>query len=378
MFRAAQARTIMTTSSLTVAVPSETAPGEQRVALVPEVAGRLVRQGLAIRVQQGAGAAAHFRDEAYASVGCTIVADAASAYQGAGLIVRVQCPAATEAQAMPAGSTIICPLQPAMHAEQFAALKARGLHVMSMTLVPRITRAQSMDILSSQATVAGYKAVLLGAEAMGRFLPMLVTAAGTLPPATAFILGVGVAGLQAIATARRLGANVRAFDVRPETKEQVESLGAVFVAAEAIAVDATAAGGYAREASADERTRQAAAIARHVSESDLVITTANVPGKKAPVLITRAMVEQMKAGAVIVDLAGESGGNTEVTRPGETIVHHGVKIMSPLNLPAQMPTHASQMYAKNIQAVLGLIVKDGALALNREDEIVKAMLVSEA
>lgn len=366
------------TTALTIAIPAEIAPGEHRVALNPDVAGRFVKQGLAVRIQAGAGAAAQYRDEAYTAAGCTIAADAAALYAGAGLICKVQCPSAAEAALIPTGSTLVTQLQPTRDADALQALTARGVHVLSMTLVPRITRAQSMDVLSSQATVAGYKAVLLGAAAMGRFMPMLVTAAGTLPPATTFVLGAGVAGLQAIATARRLGANVRAFDVRPEVKEQIESLGATFVASEAIAKDATAAGGYARETTEDERARQAAAIAKHVAESDLVITTANVPGRKAPLLITRAMVETMKAGAVIVDLAAESGGNCEVTRAGETVVHQGVTVFGPLNLPAQMATHASQMYAKNIQAVLGLLVKDGALVLNREDEIVKAMLVTAA
>jgi NAD(P) transhydrogenase subunit alpha len=362
---------------LSIVVPKETAPGEQRVALVPEVAGRLVKQGLTVRVQSGAGAAAHFRDEAYTAAGCTVVAGA-DVFSQAGVIVRVQCPAAEEAGQFPAGALLLTQLQPSRDADRLGALKARGLKVMSMTLVPRITRAQSMDVLSSQATVAGYKAVLLGSAALGRFLPMLVTAAGTLPPATAFILGAGVAGLQAIATARRLGANVRAFDVRPEVKEQIESLGATFVAGEVVAKDATAAGGYAREATSDEKARQAAAIAKHVGESDLIISTAAVPGKQAPRLITAAMVDTMKAGSVIVDLAAESGGNCELTKAGETVVHRDITILGPVNLPAQMPTHASQMYAKNIQAVLGLIVKDGALALNLEDEIVKAMLVTEA
>ena len=365
-------------NGLTIAVPKETTEGEQRVALVPETAGRLVKQGLSVRVEAGAGTAAHFTDDAYRSAGCTVVPTASEALAGAGVIVRVQVPSPAEAAALPSGALLICQLQPNRDAAQLAALDARGVHVMSMTLVPRITRAQSMDVLSSQATVAGYKAVLIGAAQMGRFLPMLVTAAGTLPPATTFVLGAGVAGLQAIATARRLGSNVRAFDIRPEVKEQIESLGATFVAAEVVAKDATAAGGYAREATADERARQAEAIAKHVAESDLVVATAAVPGKPAPRLITTAMVEKMKTGAVIVDLAAESGGNCEVTRPGETIQHHGVTVMGPVNLPARMPTHASQMYSKNIQAVLGLIVKDGALALNREDEIVKAMLVSQA
>ena len=364
-------------SPVTIGVPKETATGEQRVALVPDVAGRLVKQGIAVRVQAGAGAAARIRDEAYANAGCTVVPDAPQVHAGATIIVRVQCPSPAEAAQLPSGVLLNCQLQPTRDAESLAALKASGVPVMSMTLVPRITRAQSMDVLSSQATVAGYKAVLLGAAAMGRFLPMLVTAAGTLPPATTFVLGAGVAGLQAIATARRLGSNVRAFDIRPEVKEQIESLGATFVAGEVVKKDATAAGGYAREATADERAAQAAAIAKHVAESDLVVSTAAVPGRQAPRLITADMVKQMKTGAVLVDVAAESGGNCEVTKPGETIDYQGVTVMGPLNLAAQMPTHASQMYAKNIQAVLGLVVKDGALALNREDEIVKAMLVSE-
>jgi NAD(P) transhydrogenase subunit alpha len=366
----------MTTASLIIAIPKETVPGEQRVALVPDVAGRLVRQGLTIRVQTGAGVAAHHPDAAYTAAGCAVVPNAAALYAGAGLVCKVQCPSPDEVAALPSGSTLISLLQPAKDTAALAALRARGIDALSMTTVPRITRAQSMDVLSSQATVAGYKAVLLGAAVMPRFMPMLVTAAGTLPPATAFVLGAGVAGLQAIATARRLGANVRAFDIRPEVKEQIESLGATFVAAEAIAKDATTSGGYAREATQEERARQAEAIAKHVAESDLVVTTAAVPGRAAPRLITGAMVEQMKPGAVIVDLAADGGGNCELTAPGETIVRHGVTILGPLNLAAQMPTHASQMYAKNVQAVLGLIVKDGALALNREDEIVKGMLVT--
>jgi NAD(P) transhydrogenase subunit alpha len=366
------------TATLTIVVPAETVPGEHRVALVPDVAGRLVKQGIAVHVQSGAGAAAHFRDEAYAAAGAIIVPDAAALYATAALILKVQCPTLEEAGRFASGSTLITQLQPSRDGAVIAALAARNVTMLSMTLVPRISRAQSMDVLSSQATVAGYKAVLLGADAMSRFMPMLVTAAGTLPPATAFILGAGVAGLQAIATARRLGANVRAFDIRPEVKEQIESLGAVFVAGEAVAKDATAAGGYAREATDAERKAQAAAIAKHVAESDLVITTASVPGRKAPVLITEEMVRHMKAGAVIVDLAADGGGNCEVTRAGETVVHHDVTVIGPVNLASRMPTHASQMYAKNIQAVLPLVVKDGALAINREDEIVKAMLVTGA
>jgi NAD(P) transhydrogenase subunit alpha len=232
-----------------------------------------------------------------------------------------------------------------------------------------------MDALSSQATVAGYEAVLIGARALPRFLPMLVTAAGTLPPSTVLVLGAGVAGLQAIATARRLGANVRAYDVRPEVKEQVESLGATFVAAEAIARDSTDAGGYAQELGEEQKRRQTAALAKHVSETDLLITTAAIPGKKAPVLVTRDMIESMKPGSVVVDIAAETGGNCELTRAGETVEHAGVRILGPVNLAAQMPLHASQMYARNVSSVLNLIVKDGALALDREDAVIKGMLV---
>lgn len=367
--------TMTQSPSLFLLVPRETAPGEKRVALVPDVVARLVKQGLAVRVESGAGASAHFRDSAYADAGATIVPDAAALYSTPGLIVKVQCPTPEEAGRFAPGSTLISQLQPSRDGATIAALAARQVTALSMTLIPRISRAQSMDVLSSQATVAGYNAVIIGVAAMSRFMPMLVTAAGTLPPATTFVLGAGVAGLQAIATAKRLGANVRAFDVRPEVKEQIESLGAVFVAGEAVAADATAAGGYAREATEAERQAQAAAIAKHVAESDLVITTANVPGRRAPVLITGEMVRHMKAGSVIVDLAGESGGNCELTHPGETTVQHDVTILAPLNLPAEMPTHASQMYARNVQSVLPLVVTEGALALKMEDEIVKGMLV---
>lgn len=355
-----------------IAVPKESVPGEQRVALVPDVAGRLVKQGYAVTVESGAGTAARFTDAAFQAAGATIAANAA-AWAAGDIVLKVQPPTAAEASQVKQNAVVVSLLQPARDAAIVKALAGRGVTALSMNLVPRITRAQSMDALSSQATVAGYRAVLVGTNAMGRFLPMLVTAAGTLPPATAFILGAGVAGLQAIATARRLGANVRAFDVRPETKEQIESLGATFVAAEAIKSDATAAGGYAREATADERAQQAAAIRKHVAESDLVITTANVPGRQAPMLITADMVAAMKTGAVIVDLAAESGGNCELTQAGRTIEVNGVTIIGPTNLPAEMPTHASQMYARNLLAFLGVLVKDGAVTY--DDEIPKAMVV---
>ena len=357
-----------------IAVPKETVPGERRVALVPDVAGRLIKQGYRISIESGAGVEAHFPDAMYLAAGANVVADVAALYTSGDIVLKVQPPTELEVARIRQGAVVISLLQPSRDGAIVRALAARGAKALSMVLVPRITRAQSMDALSSQATVAGYRAVLVGTQAMGRFLPMLVTAAGTLPPATTFILGVGVAGLQAIATARRLGANVRAFDIRPETKEQVESLGATFVAAEAVAADATTAGGYAREATADERARQAEAIRKHVAESDLVVTTANVPGRRAPVLLTADMVAGMKPGAVIVDLAAESGGNCELTKPGQEVRHHGVIILGPSNLPAEMPTHASQMYSRNLMSFLGVLVaKDGAIVF--EDEIAKAMLV---
>ncbi len=360
--------------AILIVVPRETVAGERRVALVPDVAGRLVKQGCTVRVEGGAGVAAGFADEAYRAAGAQ-VESAAALHTEPALILKVHPPTPEEAGRFARGSTLISLLMPSRDTAAVAALAARGVTALSMTLVPRISRAQSMDALSSQATVAGYKAVLLGTSAMSRFMPMLVTAAGTMPPATAFVLGAGVAGLMAIATARRLGANVRAFDIRPEVKEQIESLGARFVAQEAIVRDATAAGGYARASTNVELQTQAQAIAKHLSESDLVITTANVPGKKAPVLITADMVKGMKSGSVIVDLAAESGGNCELTQPGEDIEVHGVKILAPLNLPAQMPTHASQMYSRNLLAVLTPMIKDGALVMNRDDEVIKAMLV---
>jgi H+-translocating NAD(P) transhydrogenase subunit alpha len=360
--------------AILIVVPRENTPGERRVALVPDVAARLVKLGATVKVEAGAGAAAHFPDAAFAAAGATVTA-AGELFAEPAVILKVQPPTIDEAGRYASGSTLVAQLLPSRDAAVVSALQARNVTVLSMNQVPRITRAQSMDSLSSQATVAGYEAVLLGTAAMSRFMPMLVTAAGTLPPATTFVLGAGVAGLQAIATAKRLGANVRAFDIRPEVKEQIESLGATFVAAEAVAKDATTAGGYARASTGAELQSQAQAIAKHVAESDLVITTANVPGRKAPVLITKDMVEKMKGGSVIVDLAAESGGNCELTKPGETVQVGGVTILAPLNLSAQMPTHASQMYARNLLAVLSPMIKDGALALNREDEVIKAMLV---
>jgi NAD(P) transhydrogenase subunit alpha len=359
-----------------LAVPKETAAGERRVALVPDVVARLVKAGLAVTVEHGAGHHAHFPDAAFQAAGARVAPDAAQALAGATLVLRLRPPTLQEVPLIPEGATLVCMLQPGRDADVVRALAARQVAMLSMDLVPRITRAQSMDALSSQATVAGYKAVLLGVGAMCKFMGMLVTAAGTIPPAAVLVIGAGVAGLQAIATARRLGATVRAFDIRPETKEEVESLGATFVAAEAVVADARDAQGYAKEVGEEVRRRQAEALARHVAEVDLLITTAAVPGKKAPVIVTEEMVKGMKPGSVIVDVAAENGGNCALTEPGQTVVRHNVTVIGPLSVAATMPTHASQMYARNLQAVIQHLVKDGALALNREDEIVKAMLVA--
>ncbi len=361
--------------ALTLAVPKESSASETRVALVPDVAGRLVKAGYTIIVQRGAGADSRIADQAYEQAGCRVADDLAATLAGAQVVVKVRPPTPAEAAHVPEGSTYVGFLQPGRDREALEALLARRVAVLSMDLVPRITRAQSMDALSSQATVAGYEAVLVGASALSRFLPMLTTAAGTLPPATVLVIGAGVAGLQAIATARRLGANVRAFDVRPEVKEQVESLGAVFVAAEAVAAEASDASGYAKDVGEDLKRRQEAALARHVAESDLVITTAQIPGQPAPRLLSRATVEAMRHGSVIVDVSAEAGGNCELTRAGETVEHHGVRILGVVNLPARMPFHASQMYARNLAAVLQAIVKDGALHLDPEDAVVKGMWV---
>ncbi|MEX0691854.1 MAG: Re/Si-specific NAD(P)(+) transhydrogenase subunit alpha [Gemmatimonadales bacterium] len=351
-----------------VGVPKETAAGERRVALTPDVAKRL---GLTVRVERGAGVAAGFPDQMYAEAGCEL-SDRAAAFN-VDVVTCVQIPG-TDAPLKP-GSVVIGTFMALARPEEVRALAGRGVTVFSLDLLPRITRAQSMDVLSSMSTVAGYKAVLLAAAAQGRFFPMLVTAAGTLPPARALILGAGVAGLQAIATARRLGAVVEAFDVRAAAKEQVESLGAKFIAADVGDLTAEGRGGYAKELSEDQHRRELELLHKHAKDADIIIATALIPGKPAPVLITAAMVRDMKPGAVIVDLAAEMGGNCELTKPGEDIVVHGVTILGPRNLPATMPQHASQMYAKNMSTFLGLCVKQGAWAPDANDEIIKATLI---
>jgi H+-translocating NAD(P) transhydrogenase subunit alpha len=356
-----------------VAVAKESAPGETRVAVVPDTAQRLAGDGVDVLVERGAGETATFADAAYEMAGARIV-DTGELYAEADVVCRVGKPSAEEIARLRAGQVLLALLQPLVDAELTRALAERGVTAFSLDSIPRVTRAQPMDALSSQSTVAGYKAAILAAEHLGKFFPMLTTAAGTIPPARVLVLGAGVAGLQAIATARRLGAVVSAFDVRPAVKEQVESLGASFL--ELDVEGAEGVGGYAVALAEDEHEREQQLIAHHAAESDAVITTALIPGRPAPELITESAVDGMRAGSVIVDLAAEAGGNCAATKPGETVVVNGVTIVGITNVPATMPVHASQMYSRNVQAFLALVVKDGALELDFEDEIVRDTCVA--
>ncbi len=359
--------------SIRVAVPKEQARDERRVALTPDVVARLVKQGYEVVVEQGAGVAASFPDAVFSEAGAR-VADAAGLYGDADIVVKVQPPSADEVARYRRGQVLIAFLQPHRQDDMIRALRDAGVTAFSMERVPRITRAQAMDALSSQGTVAGYKAALMAADASPFFFPMLTTAAGTIRPAKVLILGAGVAGLQAIATARRLGAQVEAYDVRRAAREQVESLGAKFLAVE---MDAEAAGGYARELTAEEKEREQVLLRKSIAQADVVITTAQIPGRPAPQLIGARVVDDMKPGAVILDLAAESGGNCELTQPGERVERNGVAILGPLNVPSRLPVHASMMYAKNIQNFLALLRnEDGALALNWDDEILKESVVT--
>jgi NAD(P) transhydrogenase subunit alpha len=361
-----------------ISVPTETAPREQRVALPPDSVARLIKQQkVDVVIQQGAGLRAGFRDDAYTTAGAIVVADAAAALGGADVVAKVQPPSPGEVAQIDAGATVISLMRPGHSAEIVQALAERGVNSLALELVPRITRAQSMDVLSSQSTVSGYKAVLLGASALPKFLPMLTTAAGNISPAKVFVIGAGVAGLQAIATARRLGGVVSGFDVRPAAREQVLSLGATFVANDLVSDTAQTAGGYARAQTEDEQGRTMAALAAHIKDQDLVVTTAAIPGKPAPKLITTEMVQSMRAGSVIVDLAAETGGNCVLCQPGETVTMHDVTILAPLNVPSSVPFHASQMFGRNIFELLKHLVKDGALQLDASDEITGAMLMTQ-
>jgi NAD(P) transhydrogenase subunit alpha len=364
---------------LRIAVLVETPPDEHRVAVVPESVARLIAAGAEVRVQRGAGAAARFPDTAYEAAGATVHDGAAEVLDGAGVVARVRRPSEVEARALPEGSILVCLMQARAQPDPLPTILAeRRISALALERVPRITRAQAMDVLSSQSTVAGYKAALVGAAELDRFLPMLTTAAGAIAPARVFVIGAGVAGLQAIATARRLGAVVSAFDVRAAAAEQVQSLGATFVASQAIAPDAEAAGGYAAEQSGDEQERTRRTLADHIPNMDLVITTAQIPGKPAPSLITRDMVISMKPGSVIIDLAAESGGNCEMTKPDQTVEEVGVRVMGPTNLAATVPFHASQMFSRNVATLLLHLMSDGGIELDPDDEIVAAMLVNPA
>jgi NAD(P) transhydrogenase subunit alpha len=357
-----------------IGVPKETAANERRVALTPDAAGRLAKGGHEVVIERGAGAAAFFSDENYMTAGAR-VADRAAVLGQSEIVVQVQAPNPESLTLVPEGAALVAFFQPVP--DLLRQLAQRKLTAFSLVLLPRITRAQGMDVLSSQATVAGYKAVLLAATAAGRLLPMLVTAAGTVPAARVLVLGAGVAGLQAIATARRLGAIVSAFDVRPAVKEQVQSLGATFLEMK-IEEHAETAGGYAKELSEETHKKELAFLANAARDADIIITTAAIPGKKAPILITTAAVDGMKPGSVIVDLAAETGGNCELTQGGSEIVRNGVAILGPLNLPSTMPINASQMYAKNLSAFLGHIVQDGKLRLDFEDQIIRDTCVTHA
>lgn len=357
-----------------IVVLKERAEREQRVALVPESAARLVKAGADVVIEEGAGTAAGFSDQQYVAAGAHQAPSIDEALAGAHVILAVQPPHPAAIDKLPSGAVLIS-LVPQNGADAvLPAIAARQVTSLALERVPRITRAQSMDVLSSQATVAGYKAALLGASEMPRLMPMLTTAAGSLTPAKALIIGAGVAGLQAIATTRRLGAVVSAFDVRPAVKEQVQSLGASFVDT---GVTAEGAGGYAREQTADEQARIQQALAQHIKDMDLVISTAAVPGRRAPIIITEPMVASMKAGSVIVDVAAETGGNCALTRPGETVRSpNGVRILGPLNLAATMPLHASQMFSKNVLTLLQHLIKDGQVVIDLNDEITGPMCVA--
>jgi NAD(P) transhydrogenase subunit alpha len=355
---------------ITIAALRETADGERRVAITPETAKKYASRGMRVLLERGAGAAAGFPDAAYAGVD---FADAATVAGQADVLMCVQSPAEDRVARMQPGAALIGQLRPHNAAERLSGYAERKLAAFSLELLPRTTRAQAMDVLSSQAAVAGYRAMLIAAEAAPKFFPMLTTAAGTLRPSKVLVIGAGVAGLQAIATAKRLGAQVEGFDVRPETREQIESLGAKFLD---LGVNAAGAGGYARELTAEERAAQQAKLAEHVKTVDVIVTTAAVPGRPSPKIVPLSMVDGMKAGAVVVDLAAEGGGNCEATRPGERTERHGVTVIGPLNLASGAPLHASEMYARNLANFSELVIADGLWKPDFEDELVAKTCVA--
>jgi NAD(P) transhydrogenase subunit alpha len=366
-----------------VGVVKESFPGETRVALVPAMLPQLERAGIDVLIESGAGSAAGFLDSEYENKGAAVVGSRDEIFKRADVLAQVRALGANpeagraDLEKLRQGQVVIGLAEPLTAEEANRAMALRGVTLFSMEMMPRITRAQSMDVLSSMATIAGYKAVLLAADALPKMFPMMMTAAGTVAPARVFVVGAGVAGLQAIATARKLGAVVEAYDVRPAVKEQVESLGAKFVELELETASSEDAGGYAKELGEDFYKKQREMMLKVVAGSDVVITTAAVPGKKAPILVTAEMVQGMKPGSVIIDLAAERGGNCELTRPGEATIEGGITILGPVNLPASIPYHASQMYAKNITTFLLHLVDDGALKIDRGDEITAGTLITE-
>lgn len=355
--------------SIIIAIPKETTLGEKRVAIEPSVATKLVKLGAQVLIETGAGDQAHYPDSTFkeATFSPTTI------YPQADITLKVQMPSLEEIALLKPNSVLIGMLNPYQKPAEVKALAQRGITSFAMELIPRISRAQAMDVLSSQASVAGYKAAIMGADLASRFFPMLTTAAGTIRPAKVVVVGAGVAGLQAIATARRLGAIVEAYDVRTVTKEQVQSLGAKFIE---LGIKAEGSGGYARELTAEEQAQQQAELTQYFASADILITTAAIPGKPSPKIISAAMVQAMKAGAVIIDLAAEGGGNCALSVPGETVTQHGVTIHAPLNVPSQLPTHASEMYAKNLLSFLSLSLKEGQYQPDFKDEIIAGSLLT--
>ena len=359
--------------SVRVAVPTEVTPGEKRVALVPEVVQRLTKSGVEVAVETGAGTSSGYPDALYAKAGAQLVSDHAALYGSAAIVLKVQGPTPEEVGWTKPGTIVVAVMNPSRNLDRVAKMRDAKLTAFALELLPRITRAQSMDVLSSQATAAGYRAMLIGAGLCPKFLPMLTTAAGTIRPAKVLVLGAGVAGLMAIATAHRMGALVEGYDVRRAAGEQVRSLGAKFLE---LQINAEGAGGYARELTDEEKKQEQAMVAKAVADADVIITTAAIPGRKAPVLVRREMVSAMRPGSVIVDLAAETGGNCELTKPGEQVVVDGVTIAGPLNLPSQLPFNASQMFAKNLESFLTLLLtKERTLVTDYSDEILAASLL---
>ncbi|MFN1834752.1 Re/Si-specific NAD(P)(+) transhydrogenase subunit alpha [Balneola sp. MJW-20] len=355
---------------MVIGIIKETAQDEKRVALIPAIAGKFIKDGHSIKVEKGAGLASGFLDAYYTENGAEITTDRDGILSEVDLLLCVQTPDENDLKKIKKGGIIVCFLWALQNSDTVDLLKAQGVTSLGMDAIPRISRAQNMDALSSMSNIAGYKSALIAADTLDKYLPMMMTAAGTIPPAKALVLGAGVAGLQAIATCKRLGAVVEAFDIRPAVKEQVESLGAKFVEVPLEEADTETKGGYAKELSKDSQERQRQVIHEHAKKSDIIITTALIPGRPAPILITKEMVADMQPGSVIVDLAAENGGNCELTEAGTTQNVNEVKVVGPVNLPSQLPHHASQLYAKNVENLLKLLIQEGKADFNFEDEII--------